>query len=1124
MTIGFFRPVGTVADVNELEYISALAQTDTKQVRSNGSLTAEDIQFFLLSRYGIDVDEQEVKSKIIRGLGGGDEEEDDTIDLMEIVATLLIPTLLKATAEDVPKECVAPRGNLIRFVLDMILHDLCGTTEPPELTTDLIKKILTMYGESELAENEELLLEMLESAQSNDGGKVLDENTFISGLTSDIQLYDPVCEIRQTTNAEDVFLAKSEEEEDDILNITNDQYTQRMNTARKSLKRKKVMLAALDTTAGTYRSKILLVSLWVMFITIYFGFIHPHMKSEDTCTSIPYGTTWSGASEYMICSLIAKIIIWLFIFLISSIWGTLIIGAGSIGNTDSVRSFLIPLIGIACLAIVVFTPEPVSEAIDEDNTVELRAQEEYLGTIAYVLFGIVALIHIRHAIILVLPSSKMNYRSGSVIHSSHMKKAGAFKINKMVENAMKLASEKHKESVIVTHFGQGLQNFSKQENQLEWSSGFIETARKILSGKFIYQEGIWISARIIGSNIGQFIVIVFVLIAGYSLSENIRENYTVEDAKAATSEYIGVLFDRQISDEQVQSLLINTSASLTGFLATTASSGVFQQYCQGLPTSSLFDLATSACSHSDSGLPFPSCSNLTSREDYLCSIAQSYEDAAAISNDTTGCCSWGDGCGGDEVCNGSKETCETLCLGTFLQVEKEENDSNEKFTDNTGGCCSWGDGGCGSEIWCNANRANCEGVCEGTYIKVAETIYQDRASEQFRDAIGGETEALYNMGLLQASGLDIESLIAVARTNLQSAAESSVDSLYPSEEWVVHTPVLIGTIVASLTALSLAVTYIPSVASTTLKLRSGVIPSLRDPEFNRYRVAADQVTIITGSLFWGSLIASILMGSLVGVFVFLFLWQASIPIVVQLLSLIIGISVVILIKLSLVLCCRCAFYKGFYRRRPAAVNIVNLALECANFAISAGFVIIRMIKLLLTAALYVGRIDTPFLAPGVGRAGNLELDNYPRIFLKEILSHEAHRHPYIDLLGVIYLMKLRHGDDFGDRSGATWRLIFVYSLMPWMHKYRIHDILEEQQKTFVTKKRNTTSDDKGEEQNVLKFPITSTLNLRDSNVNDSKLVALEAENANLKAQIARLEASRNVHYGDDDDDNVEVAV
>lgn len=97
----------------------------------------------------------------------------------------------------------------------------------------------------------------------------------------------------------------------------------------------------------------------------------------------------------------------------------------------------------------------------------------------------------------------------------------------------------------------------------------------------------------------------------------------------------------------------------------------------------------------------------------------------------------------------------------------------------------------------------------------------------------------------------------------------------------------------------------------------------------------------------------------------------------------------------------------------------------------------RMCKLLITSALYVGRIDTPFLAPGVGRLGDLELDGYPVVFMKDILSHEAHRHPYLELMGVIYLMKLRYGEHFGNRAGSTWRLIFVYALMPWLSKYRI---------------------------------------------------------------------------------------
>lgn len=87
--------------------------------------------------------------------------------------------------------------------------------------------------------------------------------------------------------------------------------------------------------------------------------------------------------------------------------------------------------------------------------------------------------------------------------------------------------------------------------------------------------------------------------------------------------------------------------------------------------------------------------------------------------------------------------------------------------------------------------------------------------------------------------------------------------------------------------------------------------------------------------------------------------------------------------------CRLSYYKAFYRQRPAAANISALALECTNFSLSVGFVVLRMCKLIVTAALFVGRIDTPFLADGVGRFGRLELDNYPNIFLKDILTHEG---------------------------------------------------------------------------------------------------------------------------------------
>ena len=69
-------------------------------------------------------------------------------------------------------------------------------------------------------------------------------------------------------------------------------------------------------------------------------------------------------------------------------------------------------------------------------------------------------------------------------------------------------------------------------------------------------------------------------------------------------------------------------------------------------------------------------------------------------------------------------------------------------------------------------------------------------------------------------------------------------------------------------------------------------------------------------------------------------------------------------------------------------------LECWNVGISTLYMISRAAILLIIKAVYIAWIDTPLLAPGVGHVFGIRLDGGPFAFCKDLLVHDAHRHPH----------------------------------------------------------------------------------------------------------------------------------
>lgn len=209
-----------------------------------------------------------------------------------------------------------------------------------------------------------------------------------------------------------------------------------------------------------------------------------------------------------------------------------------------------------------------------------------------------------------------------------------------------------------------------------------------------------------------------------------------------------------------------------------------------------------------------------------------------------------------------------------------------------------------------------------------------------------------------------------------------------------------------------------------------------------YRFAQDTSTALFGSSVWGLLFTGIIIWFIVFAIAFGFVWDTTQSLFYQFLAQIIGIIVTIAIKIVLMQLLRRTWYGGFYRKHIAGANVFMVLIECWNLALSSGYILARSIKFIFLSILYIARVDTPFLAEGVGYlVAQIPLDAYAISFRKDLLIHEAHRHPYMERWAMLYLLKLRHGPAFGTPAGAAWRILLTLALMPWLRNYRVYPTL-----------------------------------------------------------------------------------
>ena len=318
-------------------------------------------------------------------------------------------------------------------------------------------------------------------------------------------------------------------------------------------------------------------------------------------------------------------------------------------------------------------------------------------------------------------------------------------------------------------------------------------------------------------------------------------------------------------------------------------------------------------------------------------------------------------------------------------------------------------------------------------------------------------------------------------------------------EWRIILPLFVGFFFAELNCLGLVTVYIPSTIRTTFRFRYGGIGSLHDGDFQKMRTAVDGSTYIFGSMFWGCFLSNAMVLFFAWLLATVFCLPYFLPTLLGIVSSVIGLSITILIKMLMLMAVRSKFSGNtFYRSSPAVANFICVILEAWNLGISVLFVFIRMLKLLIAAFLYVARVDIPFLSEYADEVGGFVIDASPFIFRKDLLQHEAHRHPYLERIGVMYMMKLRYGDRFGNEAGTAWRLLFVYALLPWLRKYRIggdgadDEVVRSLRSTHLTINK---SDNAEEAQEVER---------RKSKADSGEVKALKKEVKRLKSEIEHL--------------------
>ena len=307
----------------------------------------------------------------------------------------------------------------------------------------------------------------------------------------------------------------------------------------------------------------------------------------------------------MSCQTGNAILFWLNLFFTLCIFGMMWVGCGSIGNQqDGIRCWK-PACGSIFVFVVVvlgFIGSNFGEEEDEEGDTHVvredySADQRYVRIVSLILGCIVIIFHLLHCVEI---CTKEDRRRKTILnehafsHEVDHKAAMHFKINLLVDNAVQIHHSHDKQKIVKTCFGHALHVYSKW-NKTEKVGGLIWAWKHIWSGRIFREEGVWYSARLIAANVSQYIVCLYILLAGVYYIHYVQDEVDEEEAKAILREEAERVIWSEADPETVDAYSAVMASFLGAFMNNMTSVGLLTANCDGVVNtgSAIFDGACS---------------------------------------------------------------------------------------------------------------------------------------------------------------------------------------------------------------------------------------------------------------------------------------------------------------------------------------------------------------------------------------------------------------------------------------------------------------------------------------------------------------------------------------------------